>query len=304
MLKPLWSPLLRALFLAAVVILVAGAFDAEGQRSRRESRQPAYPASPLGRPAIRVMTYNVRVQTISDGENDWFHRREMVASVLRFHQADILCLQEAYCDMIGDIRQSLPGFDWYGVGSADGKESGACNPVFFRSSRFKLLHADTFWLSSSPLTPSCGWDGAFPRAATHVRLREISTGRELCIFNVHFDHEGVIAREESAKLIAGKTRTEKGDVMVLGDFNCERHETPCRILAASGLRDAREASLNGHFGVSTSFNDFCTQWRKAYTIDHILVSIGVTVQQEGIPADVFDGRLPSDHFPVIAELAP
>ncbi len=304
MLKPLWSPLLRMMFMAAVVTLIAGAFDAEGQRARRESQKPAYPAAPLARPAIRVMTYNVRVQTESDGDNAWPHRRDMVASVLRFRQADVLCLQEAYFDMIGDIATRLPGFAWYGLGSADGKESGACNPVFFRTSRFELLHADTFWLSSTPQTPSCGWDGAYPRAATRVRLRETATGRELNIFNVHLDHLGVIAREESARLLAGKARAENGDVIVLGDFNCERHDTPCRIMAASGLRDAREISLNGHFGVSTSFNDFNVTWRRAYTIDHILVSGGLRVQQEGIPADMFDGKLPSDHFPVIAELAP
>lgn len=304
MLKPLWSPLLRTLFMAAVVILIAGAFDAEGQRARRQGRQPAYPVSSLGRPAIRVMTYNVRVQTESDGENDWIHRRDMVTSVLRFHQADILCLQEAYFEMIGDIVQRLPGFAWYGVGSADGKESGACNPVFFRASRFELLHSDTFWLSPTPQTPSCGWDGAYPRAATCVRLRELATGRELSIFNIHLDHQGVIAREESARLLARMALAEGGDVIVLGDFNCERHETPCRIMARTGFKYAREASLSGHFGVSTSFNDFNLKWRQAYTIDHILVSRGLTVQQEGIPADVFDGRLPSDHFPVIAELAP
>jgi endonuclease/exonuclease/phosphatase family metal-dependent hydrolase len=290
--------------MAAVVTLIAGAFDAEGQRARRESRQPAYPAAPLARPAIRVMTYNIRVQTESDGENDWPHRRDMVASVLRFHQADVLCLQEAYVNMIGDLSQRLPGFAWYGVGSADGKESGACNPVFFRASRFELLRAATFWLSATPHMPSCGWDGAYPRAATFVRLRDTITGRELSIFNVHLDHLGVKAREESARLLAQRASAESGDVIVLGDFNCERHESPCRVMARAGLRDAREASLNGHFGLSTSFNDFKLKWRQAYTIDHILVSAGLTVQQEGIPGDLFEGRLPSDHFPVIAELAP
>lgn len=303
MLKRLWSTLHRGMFLAALAAFLVTTFHADAVRNRSATPRAATAAS-LGLPALRVMTYNIRVQCESDGENNWPHRRDMVASVLRFHQADILCLQEAYWGMIGDIAVRLPGYEWYGVGSSDGREAGACNPVFFRSSRLTLLHCETLWLSPSPHEPGRGWDAAYERTVTCVRLRDLQTGRELSIFNVHLDCDGAQAREESARMLCALAANSPGDKIVLGDFNCEAHEPPCRLLAASGFRHAAAASLNGHFGLSTSFNDFKLTWRRGYVIDHILVSEGLQVQQEGIPGDVIDGRLPSDHFPVIAEIAP
>ena len=53
--------------------------------------------------ALRVMTYNVHVDGSRDGDNPWSIRRDLVASVIRFHQADVAGLQEASMGMIGDL---------------------------------------------------------------------------------------------------------------------------------------------------------------------------------------------------------
>jgi endonuclease/exonuclease/phosphatase family metal-dependent hydrolase len=267
-------------------------------------KTPAQPMQPLDQPALRAMSFNVRVNTSSDGENDWSHRRELVPATIRFHQADVVGVQEAYRGMIGDMQARLPGYAWYGVGTSDGKEEGAFNPVFWRESRLELVSGETFWLSPTPETPSSGWDAAFPRTATHIVLRECRSGTKLHVFNTHLDHEGEQARLESARLLSRRIRElpAAARVILLGDFNCSDGSPPLRALTGSGrLRDARDVSATPHYGPTGSFTGFAGPQYSGPLLDHIFVR-GLAVQQHGILPDHFDGRLPSDHFPVLAEI--
>jgi endonuclease/exonuclease/phosphatase family metal-dependent hydrolase len=259
---------------------------------------------PLDQPALRVMSFNVRVNTASDAENDWPHRRELVPATIRFHQADVVGVQEAYRGMIEDMQQRLPGYGWYGVGTSDGRDEGAFNPVFWRESRLELINSETFWLSPTPDMPSTGWDAAFPRTATHVVLRERRSGIELHVFNTHLDHEGAQARLESARLLdrqIGKL-PDNARVVLLGDFNCTDDSPPLEAITEAGrVRDARDVSATPHYGPTGSFTGFAGPQYTGPLLDHVFVR-GLAVQQHGILPDHFDGRLPSDHFPVLAEI--
>jgi hypothetical protein len=157
---------------ASVVSLVAGA-------TLHAVAINSTPMNPLDQPALRVMSFNVRVNTSSDGENDWPHRREIAPAAIRFHQADLVGAQEAYSYMATDMQQRLPGYRWVGAGTSDGRESGAINALFWRESRIELLSWETIWLSQTPQSPSTGWDAAFPRTATYAVMRERRSGAEL-----------------------------------------------------------------------------------------------------------------------------
>src|SRR3546814_16762451 len=71
----------------------------------------------------------------------------------------------------------------------------------YRTDRFTLLAAGTFWLSQTPDRPGKGWDAAYPRIASWARLRDRTASQTLLVVNTHFDHVGQVARVESAKLI-------------------------------------------------------------------------------------------------------
>ncbi|MCC6466200.1 MAG: endonuclease/exonuclease/phosphatase family protein [Planctomycetes bacterium] len=290
--------LLQALLTAALAALLSGVFAA--QRTRLD--QAAAQNAPLPGMPIRLVSYNIRVDTVTDGENAWPQRRDNVAAVLRFHHADVVCVQEAYLGMATDLAERLPQMAWYGLGTEDGDGRGACNAVFYQRRRFRLVQADTSWLSGTPEVPSRGWDAAFARACTHVELLDLYTGRNLHVLNVHLDHEGAKARTESARLLARRVSALEGDVVLAGDLNCTRQEMPWRVLCDAGLRDARLASQTGHFGLNTTFNDFSARWHDDLTIDFIFVSAGLAVTQEGTPCTLFGCRHASDHFPVIADL--
>jgi len=279
--------------------MLSGAFD-----FHRQWHKVAGVSGPdHGSSAFRLISFNIRVDTASDGDNSWAHRKESVAAVLRFHHADIACLQEAYSGMIHDLAQRLPDYEYYGVGTTDGKDGGAHNPVFFRAARFRLVSSQTFWLSPSPSVPSRGWDAAYERAATQVELLDLYTGKIVHVFNTHLDHEGAQAREEGARLIGRRIQPVKGEVIVAGDFNSMREEAPWRLLTGNSLQDVQHASQTGHFGLQSTFNDFKQCWDEHGAIDFILVSPGTRVLQEGVPCTLFDGKHASDHFPVVADLS-
>ena len=67
---------------------------------------------PAKAPALRVMTYNVRVETESDGDDNWPHRKEAVAALIRYHAPDVFGLQECYFSMARELAAMLPGYDW------------------------------------------------------------------------------------------------------------------------------------------------------------------------------------------------
>jgi endonuclease/exonuclease/phosphatase family metal-dependent hydrolase len=261
---------------------------------------------------LRVMTFNIRYDEPRDGENAWPNRKELVASMIRFHHADLVGVQEALKRQLDDLEKLLPEFAWVGVGRDDGKTGGEYSAIFYRKSRFYLLSNATFWLSETPEAPSKGWDAAYPRIVTWVKLKDRATGRVLFNFNTHFDHRGERAREESAKLLLQQIDKIAGSqrAVVTGDFNFTEDSVGYSILTGAGanprpslhlLRDARYLSENGHHGPTSTFNEF-KALIPGQKIDYVLVRGKIRVQQHGALSDTWNGRFPSDHLPVLAEI--
>ena len=259
---------------------------------------------------LRVMTFNIRYDNPADGEDAWPNRRAKVASMIRFHGADVVGLQEALRTQIADLEAALPQFGWFGSGRSAERDGEHC-AVLYRRDRLEVLAESTFWLSATPeVAGSQGWDAALPRIVSWAKLKDRRTGAVFHLFNTHFDHRGEVARRESARLLLRKV-TEiagpDGPVVVTGDFNTTPDAEPYRILTGGDatpgpLVDALSASSFPHHGPTTSWNGF-KSIEPGRRIDFILVRPPVGVGQHGILSDTFDGRFPSDHLPVLAEVS-
>jgi endonuclease/exonuclease/phosphatase family metal-dependent hydrolase len=254
------------------------------------------------------MSFNIRYDNPADGEDAWPRRRGKAASMIRLHRADVVGLQEALRGQIADLEAALPHFGWFGTGRSADRDGEHC-AVLFRRERLEVLASGTFWLSETPEAPgSRAWDAALPRIVTWGRLRDRRSGAVFHLFNTHFDHRGEAARRESASLLLRKVAEiagGEGPVVVTGDFNAAPDSEPYRILTArgpSGLVDALHASACPHHGPTSSWNAF-RAIEPGRRIDWILVRPPVEVRQHGILSDTFDGRFPSDHLPVLAEVA-
>ncbi|MGH7597555.1 MAG: endonuclease/exonuclease/phosphatase family protein [bacterium] len=265
---------------------------------------------------IRVMSFNIRLNTPADSANAWPHRKDMVASMMRFHRADLTGVQEALKDQMDDLANLLPEFGWMGVARDDGKEAGEYSAIFYLKERFAVLEQNTFWLSATPQTAgSMGWDAACVRIVTWAKFKDKKTGKAFYLFNTHFDHIGETARQESAKLLLQKIgELTKGEpVIVTGDFNATENSPVYEILTktTSGdnpqsssrtMMDARHISTHAHHGPDWTFHGFETAVERP-RIDYIFVSKNVQVERHGVLSDRWNGRYPSDHLPVLAELA-
>jgi len=258
---------------------------------------------------MRVMSFNIRFDNPNDGPNAWPHRKDFVASMFRFHQADIVGTQEGLHNQLKDLEIMLPEFSWFGVGRDDGKEAGEFCAIYFRPDRFDFIEGDTFWLSETPEEPgSMSWDSAITRIVTWARLHDKTNNRRFIVFNTHYDHRGVQAREQSSILLLNQVNElANGDpVIVMGDLNVTEEQMAYRMLAEPDLHpgemvlfDGFYHSTHGHHGPDTTWNGF-NQILPDRRIDYIFVNHGFSVIQHGILADVREGRFPSDHLPVLA----
>jgi endonuclease/exonuclease/phosphatase family metal-dependent hydrolase len=263
---------------------------------------------------MNVMTFNIRYPNPDDGFNYWPKRKELAASMIRFHEADLVGLQEAYRGQLDDLEAMLPGYRWFGVCRTDGSTTpdpdNEFSAILYRSDRFELLEGNTFWLSPTPdEVASMGWDAALPRIVTWARFRDLRTDRVFYHFNTHFDHRGEKARVESAGLLIRKIAEITGGepIVVTGDFNSNETSEVYQILTdrnnKSSLIDALTVSETPHHGpMGTGTRGFQFPGVPGRRIDFIFIRNNVRVLKHANLSDSWGGRLPSDHLPVLARI--
>ncbi|PUZ27285.1 Metal-dependent hydrolase, endonuclease/exonuclease/phosphatase family [Chitinophaga costaii] len=267
-----------------------------------------------GAQQFTVGTYNLRNDNKEDvnNGNGWQQRYPVIAHLLRFHGFDIFGTQEGLKHQLDNLKDSLQGFDYIGVGRDDGKDGGEHSAIFYDTRKFKVTQKGDFWLSEIEDRPNKGWDAVLPRICSWGLFKEIKTGYTFYMFNLHMDHIGVKARAESAKLILKKIKdmTHGRPVILTGDFNVDQTSESYQLLATSGvLFDAYETTLF-RYALTGSFNGYKPNLVTNSRIDHIFLTKDFTVQRYGILDDTYRSkegdtgtvRMPSDHFPVLADV--
>lgn len=256
---------------------------------------------------VSVMSFNIRFGTANDKENAWPHRRELVAETIRKRSPDLLGLQEAIDFQVEFLADKLPEYVVYSVPRTPGRGGETC-AILYRRDRFRKVDEGTFWLSETPdEVGSISWDSSLPRITSWVRLESLASGKELIFANTHFDHKGVVARTESAKLIRSHLAEIAGDVpiAITGDFNCGEESEPYATLTDrdEGFRDTfREAQPGKDLANEITFTGFGLNPGTA-RIDWVLCSDHWGILSAGI--DRYrgeDGRYPSDHEAVFSIL--
>ncbi|MYM97956.1 endonuclease/exonuclease/phosphatase family protein [Duganella vulcania] len=252
---------------------------------------------------LNVATYNLRYDNPDDGKNVWPARRDAVRALVRYHEFDLWGTQEGLANQLKDL-DALGDFARVGAGRDDGRDAGEHSAIFYRSARFALEDHGDFWLSATPEKPSLGWDArCCKRIATWARLRDKPTGQVFVVLNAHFDHEGVVARRESAQLLLQRGRALAGalPLIVMGDFNSTPDSEAYATIGAA-LRDARGISQTPPYGPVATFNDFDVTRPARERIDYIFLSPQWQVLRYAVLTDSVDARYPSDHFPVVTRL--
>lgn len=253
--------------------------------------------------SFNVITYNIRMNTPADGVNAWPLRKDKVAGLLKFHQADIFNVQEALPEQMDDLVASFPDFGHVGVGRDDGIRKGEHMAVFYRKARFEKVNDGMFWLNETPTKPGLGWDALCNRTVTWIKLKDKITKKSFYVFDTHFDHRGNKAREESSKLILNSMKEinkENLPLILNGDFNLVKTSVPIQLILKE-LNDAIDKSVTLPYGPDGTSGGFEVKVlpRK---IDFIFINDKVKVFRHGVLSDSFGLFYPSDHLPVLAEV--
>lgn len=251
---------------------------------------------------VRIMSYNVYV--FDTGRNRHEKRAPGVVANIRSVAPDVFGLQEANLDWMQRIADALPDYAFVGVGRDDGVQGGEFSPVFYRTDRFEKIDGGTFWFSDTPDEPSRTWRSRFHRICSWAVLREKDSSFSFAVFNSHWDHLSVESRERSAALLIKKAKAYAPDlpVVILGDFNCKANTEAYQTLIDAGFVDSMSVSpetsnigsFHGYYKLSTVGE---------LPIDHILFlkTNGYSAAYH-VVTDRYDGRYPSDHFPIVSDL--
>ncbi|MGL4993334.1 MAG: endonuclease/exonuclease/phosphatase family protein [Bacteroidales bacterium] len=257
---------------------------------------------------VRAMSFNIRMATTNDGDNQWNNRRGSVVNIVKSQYIDILGTQEALQEQVEYLKSELKAYNLIGVGREDGDKKGEYCAIMYRHDRFKEEKSGNFWLSKDPSAVGIkGWDAACERIATWAVLRDIRTGSSIFVLNTHFDHVGRKAQAEGAKLIKRQIALLKGgvdNVIVMGDLNV----TPDNPAIAEMLKATKSIKLvdsrsvaDTIVGPSWSFHGFeSVDMSKRPLIDYIFVSEGASVKSQSIIYDPKAKRSLSDHNPIVS----
>jgi endonuclease/exonuclease/phosphatase family metal-dependent hydrolase len=69
------------------------------------------------------------------------------------------------------------------------------------------------------------------------------------------------------------------------------------------LRDARSVSKSPPFGPAGTFNAFKVAPTGSRAIDHVLLGGRIEVERYAVFSQAIEGRVPSDHYPVLVDLS-
>lgn len=261
---------------------------------------------------MTVATYNIRNDSNSDDAkngNGWKQRLPEICNLIKYHNFDIFGTQEGLYHQLENIKEQLPALDYIGVGRDDGKQAGEYSAIFYKKDKFKLLDSGDFWLANNSSKPNMGWDAVCIRICSWGKFKEKESGKEFYFFNVHTDHVGVKARKEGAKLMIEKIKKIAGNkpTILTGDFNSDQNSESYLLLNTTNLlRDSYEISPIKYANNGT-FNSFNLTRKTDERIDHIFLTKNFKVIRYGILTDIYWDknnvpRIPSDHYPVAAEI--
>lgn len=254
---------------------------------------------------LKIITYNIRFDNPNDGENKWDLRKDFLSKQIQFYTPDVFGIQEGKLHQLHYLDSTLADYKYIGIGRDNSPKQGEFSAVFYNHKKLRLIKESTFWLSETPEKVSKGWDAMFERICTYGLFEDIKTKQKFYIFNTHFDHVGVAARTNSAKLIIEKINAinkEKLPFILTGDFNSATDSEAYKYLSAE-LNDTRIISRTGSFGPSGTFNNFEFHKPVDLLIDFIFTSKNnIEVTKHAVLSDSKDCKYPSDHLPVYAEV--
>lgn len=245
---------------------------------------------------VKIVGFNVQCGDLPDGRSV-VERAPRVLAILRDYDPDLIGFQEVTPKWMVQLAPLEKEYDHILMYRHPSSQEGT--PLFWKKSVFELVEERHFWLSETPNKPSRGWNADYYRICSYAALRHKESGKVLYFYNTHFDWVGAAPRE-SAQLIIRRAETH-GDAPVFctADFNFVPGSAGWHSMR-SWFRDVREAvAPDSRQGTIHGYKNF----NECETIIDYCFYHGKGVRPTGyeVITRSFDGKYPSDHFPMYYE---
>ncbi len=237
-----------------------------------------------------IMTMNMRFGLARDGKNGWFNRKILVEKFLHLHPATFMGFQELNHFQMGFLQRKLRAHHFIGWHNP-ALQWWQNNGIFYHHGWLCLEQKHCF-LSHTPDVTSKLSGSQWPRQCVMGLFQHQE--HQLIICNTHFDFDESV-QEQSARLVVSFLEEFPDDrpVLIVGDFNCSPGSGAYRLFKAARFSEVFE---NNHGTTFHEFKGIETQMH----IDWILYRGPLQLMHKKVLTDSFDGRFPSDHYPVAA----
>lgn len=259
---------------------------------------------------LRVATYNVHYIILGQdtgpwSRGDWERRKGPLALAFDDIDADVIGFQEMESFARGSGGQTNLTLDWLLLNNPDYAAAAvgdprifpSTQPILYKPARLALLDQGWFFFSDTPdVIYSSTFNGSYPAFTSWAAFRDLDSGAEFKVANIHTDFGSLSNRVQSVELAAARIAPwiSAGEtVFVVGDLNARIGDKVTDILADTGLDFAPVEGATFHF--NRGINLFGAIDHIAGTADTRLAAGPFVLRQK------YDGEWPTDHYPVVAD---
>ena len=245
---------------------------------------------------IRIFCLNLRFGLADDGPDGWVYRKSCFPDLLEAHRCDFYGFQEANDFQISDLQGLLPEYGL--IGQRSPAPDYWQNNVIFHHRRWRCLAKDHFYLSPTPDVPSKYSQSRWPRQCTMGLFQKDEM--PIAVVNTHFDFKPEVQRISAILILNRLNQMARQDTAVLmGDLNAGPNDSCVAALtsSATNFKSAMPPSSKGTYHGFTGIAD-------RPPIDWIFYRGDLEKESAAVVTDQFDGRFPSDHFPLVASFRP
>ena len=252
--------------------------------------------------ALKVMSYNI-LSDMSKPGRPADARQQMVQTILE-NDVDVVGTQEDNSENRRVFMDLLGNYSSY-IGAEEG------NYIYWKTDKFDVIKKGYYYLSDTPGRKSKYEDSTQYRTFSYVVLKVKETGTEFMFVATHLDYrssEATRIKQSSVLASMVKKINDRGlPVIILGDFNSLATDSNGAVSTFLGrnpefVMTSRTAVEKGDTGTTlVSQEDFATRYLGAF--DYIFVSVdNVQTKYYTVVNNVKDGKYPSDHLPVLAQV--
>ncbi len=247
---------------------------------------------------LKVISFNIRCCDDKDG-NSVAERAPRLSTVTEPYDADVIGFQE-YTPIWEKHIAKYYGekYEFFNVYRTDTGHIESA-PMLWKRDKFECVKKGCFWLSDTPEVMSGGWDTlAHNRTCEYAILRDKESGKEFTFMNTHLGF-GDEWQVKSVNLIADYAeKISDLPTFATGDFNMNP-ASPAYAAMTKRLVDLNGLTANDR---RSTYHGYDLSVKRDEHIDYCFINGKVKPVSLKIIDELVDGKFPTDHFGIYAEI--